>query len=67
VEGDFRDAIVSDHLDPTKTTHPDTLTCLECGRTWQDAFERWRLYVTAAEPTELLLYCAHCASREFDD
>jgi hypothetical protein len=43
--------------------------CLECGRSWLDDSERWRLYVTAADPdpAELLLYCAACASREFDD
>jgi hypothetical protein len=41
--------------------------CLECGRTWLDEAERWRLYVTVAEPAELLMYCAACAAREFDD
>ena len=53
--------------EPTRTIHSDTLTCLECGRSWLDVFERGRLYVTAADPAELLLYCAGCASREFDD
>ena len=61
------DRLVSDHPDPGRTTYPDTLTCLECGRSWLENAERWRLYVTAAEPAELLLYCAGCASREFDD
>jgi len=58
---------LTDHSDPSGTTSADTLTCLECGRNWLDTHERWRLYVTTAEPSELLLYCAHCASREFDD
>jgi hypothetical protein len=58
---------VTDHPEPTSTTQPDTLTCLECHRSWLDGFERWRLYVTAADPAELLLYCSICASREFDD
>jgi hypothetical protein len=58
---------LTDYPEPTKTTHPDTLTCLECGQSWLHESERWRLYVTMAEPAELLLYCAGCASREFDD
>ncbi len=57
---------MTDHSKPT-STHRDTLICLECGRSWLDESERWRLYVTGAEPQELLLYCAGCASREFDD
>jgi len=58
---------LTDHPDPTSTTRADTLTCLECRRAWRDGAERWRLYVTAGEPVELLLYCFLCASREFDD
>jgi len=58
---------LTDHPEPTSTTHLDTLSCLECGRSWLDGSERWRLYLTAADPAEPLLYCTVCAAREFDD
>jgi len=44
----------------------EVLSCLECSRSWVDVPERWRLYVTADTPPQLLLYCPHCARREFD-
>ena len=40
-----------------------TLVCLECGETSEEA-SRWRAYV---DDGELLVYCAWCAAREFDD
>jgi hypothetical protein len=40
--------------------------CLECGRSWLDETERWRLYLTWDDPPEKLLYCTACATREFD-
>lgn len=40
-----------------------TLVCLECGETSEQA-SRWRAYVDGGE---LLVYCAWCAVREFDD
>ena len=42
------------------------LTCLECEREWTDPAERWRIYLTSDEPPEAVLYCAACASFEFD-
>ena len=55
---------------PAESTRSATtdavLSCLECSRSWVDLSERWRLYVTAATPAELLLYCPLCAHREFD-
>ena len=55
--------------EPSKSTPPKTaaehLSCLECGRSWLDESERWRLYVMRDDPSEVLLYCATCAAREF--
>lgn len=50
---------------PSATTN-ELLSCLECSRSWVDAPERWRLYVTTDTPAQLLLYCPSCAHREFD-
>jgi hypothetical protein len=44
--------------------HP--LVCVECSREWTDPRERWRIYVTSDEPPEPVVYCAGCASYEFD-
>jgi hypothetical protein len=44
-----------------------SLTCQECSEEWTDASERWRLYVMPDDPTETLIYCPVCASREFED
>ncbi len=60
-------ATLTDNSEPARTTYRDAPMCLECGRSWLDEAERWRLYVTVAEPAELLMYCAACAAREFDD
>ena len=42
------------------------LTCVECEREWVDAAERWRIYLTPDAQPEPVLYCADCASYEFD-
>jgi hypothetical protein len=42
------------------------LTCIECAREWLDSRERWRIYLTPDEVSEPVLYCADCASYEFD-
>jgi hypothetical protein len=42
------------------------LTCIECEREWVDAAERWRIYLTPDAQPEPVLYCADCASYEFD-
>jgi hypothetical protein len=41
------------------------LTCTECGRTWLNPSERWRLYVDPDERLQTFAYCAACAEREF--
>ena len=41
------------------------VTCLECGRNWADASERWRLYLLPGDPPTCLVYCPTCAEREF--
>jgi hypothetical protein len=46
----------------TSTVSP---TCLECGRTWVEQAERWRVYLTADDPPKPLVYCPECAEREF--
>ncbi len=40
-------------------------TCVECGREWRDAGERWRAYLTTDDPPLLGLFCAACFEREF--
>jgi hypothetical protein len=47
----------------TKVGH---LTCIECEREWTNSSERWRIYLTPDELQEPVLYCADCASYEFD-
>jgi hypothetical protein len=44
-----------------------SLRCEECGRRWDDATERWRVYFTNDEPPEPASYCPDCARREFAD
>jgi len=41
------------------------LTCIECGRPWDEPDERWRAKVTEDQTPELVLYCEACAEREF--
>ena len=41
------------------------LTCIECGRPWNEPDERWRAKVTEDQTPELVLYCEACAEREF--
>jgi hypothetical protein len=43
------------------------LRCLECDRSWDDASERWRLYLTHDATPEPAIYCPACARREFED
>jgi hypothetical protein len=44
-----------------------TLRCVECGARWENAQERWRIYLTDEDPPEAVTYCPACAAREFDD
>jgi len=54
------------------TDHAENLTlvepvrCLECGRSWLDVWERWRIYLSSENPPQPLAYCPDCAQREFD-
>lgn len=49
------------------TTLVEPVRCLECGRSWLDLSERWRIYLLSGEsPPEPLTYCPDCARREFD-
>jgi hypothetical protein len=52
--------------EPQQLTHVDLLRCIECLRGWTDPSERWRIYLTPDETPEPVLYCADCASFEFD-
>jgi len=54
----------------TESARPVTdarMTCIECRRPWVSEKERWRLFLTDENPPTLLMYCPHCAEREFDD
>ncbi len=42
-----------------------SLVCSECGRTWDNPSERWRVRITDAD--EAVSYCPECARRNFDD
>jgi hypothetical protein len=44
----------------------DHLVCIECGRTWTEPQERWRIYLTDDVQPLPVLYCAACAAFEFD-
>jgi hypothetical protein len=55
---------MSDHAQPV--TVIEHLRCLECGRSWLDASERWRTYLDGESPPQPLTYCPDCARREFD-
>ena len=44
-----------------------TLLCVECGSSWDDPLERWRLLRTDDEPAETAFYCPECAEREFGE
>jgi hypothetical protein len=54
--------------DPQQQERVDVrgLSCIECRREWTDPQERWRIYLTADEPPEAVVYCGFCASFEFD-
>jgi hypothetical protein len=40
--------------------------CVECGRSWDDDAERWRIKALIEEhPVELVPYCPACHEREF--
>jgi hypothetical protein len=43
----------------------DHLCCIECGRTWGESDERWRIYLTDDAQPIPVLYCNICASFEF--
>jgi len=43
----------------------DHLRCIECGRTWLESQERWRIYLTEDTQPIPVLYCDTCASFEF--
>jgi hypothetical protein len=51
--------------DPDAVVTASTLECIECGRPWSHAAERWRMYITDDDPPEAVPYCQRCASREF--
>jgi hypothetical protein len=55
---------MNDHSEPTTLIEP--VRCLECGRSWTDVSERWRIYLSSESPPEPLTYCSDCARREFD-
>jgi hypothetical protein len=42
------------------------LRCVECGRSWLDPRERWRVYLTDDEPADSAAFCPGCSAREFD-
>jgi hypothetical protein len=42
-----------------------TLVCEECGATADERAAGWRIYLTAEDPPEPLVYCPQCAEREF--
>jgi hypothetical protein len=41
------------------------LACSECGRTWEDPSERWRVNFNDAD--QAVSYCPECARRTLDD
>jgi hypothetical protein len=41
------------------------IVCIECGRLWETASERWRLKITDDTVPETVPYCPDCATREF--
>ena len=43
----------------------DHLCCIECGRTWVESDERWRIYLTDDAQPIPVLYCNICSSFEF--
>ena len=43
----------------------DHLCCIECGRTWVESDERWRIYLTDDAQPIPVLYCSICATFEF--
>ena len=49
-----------------RTISTARLRCLECGRLWIEATERWRVYLGNEQPQQPLVYCPDCARREFD-
>ena len=53
--------------DPAQQTiSVEPVHCLECGREWVEASERWRMYLSGENPPHPLTYCPACARREFD-
>ena len=55
---------MSDHAESLTLVEP--VRCLECGRSWLEASERWRTYISGENPPQPLTYCPGCAQREFD-
>lgn len=53
--------------DQPKAVDVATLDCIECGRHWNEGSDRWRAYVTADEPRQVIIYCDWCAEREFGE
>jgi hypothetical protein len=62
----------ADKMEPTTFTPdrtrvvPAAIACIECGRPWLVARERWRLKVLPEDSLETVPYCPDCAHREFD-
>ncbi len=54
------------HVVSTPVVAP--LHCVECGRAWEQASERWRLKVLVedGEAAETVPYCPACHAREFE-
>jgi hypothetical protein len=46
---------------PDQEVRVATLVCLECGEESDEA-QGWRAYL---DDSDVLVYCAHCATREF--
>lgn len=54
--------------EPRTSVLTTPICCVECGREWQDAGERWRIKVLfEEEPAETVPYCPACHLREFGD
>ena len=41
------------------------IACQECGRSWHDERERWRIYVACFATPLVVPYCPQCAEHEF--
>ena len=58
---DTRDCRAMQQRRPDQEERVATLVCLECGEESDEA-QGWRAYL---DDSDVLVYCAHCATREF--